>query len=333
MPVTRATRWRQRSVQITRKGALEFDPWDGDEPDENVNVQALHLKASQPLKPVIKQPSSPTSVASTLDASSMLPDGEIKPLNLPGAWIVVGKRGKPDLHRVKMYDEPMQAPTKKKKKRAKKTETIAEDEPLADVLLLEEAASSSVCLRALDRSIVQRGKLVTRAKEARHWAGYQRAKQRKREALHELIAALTCDPTERAAPAPTAERPTKDHKANSSKDKARRRARSAAAAARCLLHDEGEGAIANIAEEAQTEVKRAAKAKHVAKEATPRQVEPGDDHGDELALLVGLSAATGTAITPVPPGQPSNLAGEPNEASPSESVKRKSEKGSQCSVM
>ena len=70
MPTTRATRWRQRDSAITRKGAFEVDPWDWDEPEENVSVQTSQAKASQPLKsavqplkPAMQQPSSPTSVA------------------------------------------------------------------------------------------------------------------------------------------------------------------------------------------------------------------------------------------------------------------------------
>lgn len=355
MPTTRATRWRQRDSAIARKGAIEVAPWD--EIDENVSLQMSKqpLKASQPLKPALKQPNSPVSVASTLDAETKPLDAEIKPLILPGAWIVVGKRGKPDFQNSKMYDEPAKMATKKKTKKKKAKNAVeAEAEPL---VVLEEEASSSNCLRALDRSTAQRDKMVTHAKEAKFWADYQRAKQLKREALHELIAALAVgdDQVEAAAPAPSAKKPTKDHKANSNKDKARRRARSAAAAARCSLHDEDEGAPVAAA--------------FTAKEAPPRESELSD----ELALLVGSSAGKDTLPTPVSlpgawrtigkrgkvlsdfpplapsdkgptPEKPSNkdrpkkrtsspkLKGcDPNEESPHKSVKR--EKALQCSVM
>merc|ERR1719482_2373233 len=177
------------------------------------------------------QPDSPVSVASALNVPV-----EVKPLMLPGSWVVVGKGGKP-LKNDKMYDEPM-SEKKKKKPRAR---TIAEPEPL--VVTLEEAASSSKCLQAVERSTTRRNKLVARSQDAKHWAGYHRAKQLKRDALDELVAALSLvddagdEATPPAQPAPKA---TKDHKANSSKDKARRRARSSATSARCDLWDDDE---------------------------------------------------------------------------------------------
>lgn len=344
MPYTRATRWRQRDNAIAKKAGHEVDPWE--ELDENVSMQT-----SQPLKLTTTQPpSSPISVATTFDS---VPDVEIKPLLLPGAWVVVGKRGKPKLQdEMKMYEEPtvMAASKKKKTKKAKKA-PVTEGDPL--VVVLAEASSSTSCIRAFERSSAQRDKLAHRAKDARYWASYQRAKLRKREALHELVATLTDDvrtddQMEVAAPAPPPGRPSKDHKANSNKDKARRRARSAAAAARCFVHDQDDSAPLA--------------AEYVASEAAVR---PARQPSDEITLLpdawrtVGkkgkvLSEFPPLASTAKPSAnkpkasshaahQPNGQSGkqvsaakakgyEPNEAPPSKSIKLSKGRGT-CSVM
>jgi len=140
-----------------------------------------------------------------------------------------------------MYDEPVSA-SKKKKKKKSRARTIAEPEPL--VVTLEEAASSSKCLQAVERSTTRRNKLVARSQDAKHWAGYQRAKQLKRDALNELIATLSFSDDEgmanEATPELPSKKPTRNKAANSNKVKARRRARSAAAAARCFVHGESD---------------------------------------------------------------------------------------------
>ena len=98
---------------------------------------------------------------------------------------------------------------------------------------LEETASSSKCLREVDRSSIDREKQVMRSRDATYWAKYQRAKQLQREALEELMSALSGD----EVIVQSVPKPTKSNKANRSKDKARRRARSEAAAARCFPYD------------------------------------------------------------------------------------------------
>ena len=231
MPTTRtqSMNWRQRRFATNRKGAFETDMLFEDEDGFNMAPKPLTSKNAMPN--LSSQPDSPVSVASALNVPV-----EVKPLMLPGSWVVVGKGGKP-LKNDKMYDEPVSA-SKKKKKKKSRARTIAESELL--VVTLEEAASSSKCLQAVERSTTRRNKLVARSQDAKHWAGYHRAKQLKRDALDELVAALSLvdDAGDEATPpAPPAPKATKDHKANSSKDKARRRARSEAAAARCFPYD------------------------------------------------------------------------------------------------
>jgi hypothetical protein len=238
MPYTYAAGWRQRNNAIRRKGAYEADLLlDGDEGDQ-IELPPQSLKSVKAkdvqVDDQLSKPSSPVSVASTLGVP-----GELKSLILPGAWVTVGKGGKP-LRNGKMYDAPVNELTKKKKKRTRrKADTLSELEPL--VLTLEEVASSSKCLESLEHSSAQRRKQMMRSKDAKHWAGYNRAKLLKREALDALIAVLE-DPSQDSLskPPPTATKPRKDNKANQQKDKSRRNARSTAAAVRCLLQDADE---------------------------------------------------------------------------------------------
>jgi len=230
------TRQRQRDLAIARKGAYETDLLFAEEDIHDVvAAQPLKLTEANVKTQVMTSPGSPVSVASTLD---VLP-GEIKSIVLPGAWVVVGKGGKP-MKNGKMYDEAVvkTLPAKKKKK-TRKDDQLKEPEPL---LVLEEAASSSTSLRQFERSTTQRKKQLARSKDAKYWASYQHAKQMQRGAVDDLVAALMladgAAEDEAAARVPTPSlKPTnnKDNQANSSKDKARRRARSAAAEARCCI--------------------------------------------------------------------------------------------------
>jgi len=240
MPTVRT---RQRQIALGRKGAYETSLLFEDEEHNTAPSQPLKLK-EQP-EPT-SMPSSPVSVASFLDSApgAQVPV-EIKSLTLPGAWVVVGKGGRP-VKNDKMYDEPLKAAKSKKKK---KTRKVVETEPL--LVTLENTGSSSKCLREFERSPSQRQKQMARAKEVKYWTAYQHAKQLRRDALGELVAALSLAdgpddveaPPLETVPAPR-ETTRRDHKANSSKDKARRRARSAAAALRCeLWHEDDEQAV------------------------------------------------------------------------------------------
>jgi len=186
-------------------------------------------------KPDQQQPSltsSPVSIA----APHYVP--EIQPISLPGAWTVVGKGGRP--LKGKMYDEPKKS---KKKKKAPRSRKAAEGEPLA---ALEEAPSSSTCLNKCERSSAKHGKVLTRARDAKHWARYQQDKAAKLEALNALLSAngdLT-DGVEVASPVVSPNRkkpPHRNNKANSHAEKTRRANRFASAAARCYSPESSEG--------------------------------------------------------------------------------------------
>jgi len=275
MPTVRT---RQRLNALGRKGAYESAFLFDDEAVDYVTAQPLKLK-DQPESTTT--PSSPVSVASFLDAPGA-PDApiEIKSLTLPGAWVVVGKGGKP-VKNEKMYDEPvLKSKGKKKKKKARKA---VEPEPL--LVALEDAGSSSKCLRELERSTSRRHKEMARAKDVKYWAAYQHAKQLRRGALDELVAALSLDDGEgEAAPLEnlpaTRDTTRRDHKANSSKDKARRRARAAAAAVRCEIWQDDEPSVS---------LERAA-ADAAPSSATKRLM------SGEFQLV------TGPRVTPKPPG-------------------------------
>jgi hypothetical protein len=219
--------WRKRREAIGRKGEYEA---------ELLRDSEVLTPVDEPVKPMSNM-SSPTSVAFSFDI-------EIQPLVMPGAWSVVGKGGK-TLRNTKTYDEPERdtlANKKKKKHRTRKPKP--EEEPLSK-MTLEDLPSSSKCLIALNLGTSQKAKQMHRAKEAKSWVKYQQNKQLKREALEQLIAGNElfeglCG-NETVMRPKVQRKPPMDNKANSSKDKARRHARSAAAAARCYTHDEEEG--------------------------------------------------------------------------------------------
>jgi len=235
--------YRERHIAIGRKAAYETE-YLFEEDDPELTAPFIKPTASETSDDasLIAQPDSPISVASTLDIP-----GEMKSLDLPGSWVVIGKGGKP-MKNGKMYDEPVTTALKKKKKKQRsrsRKDDAFEAEPL--VAILEETASSSKCLRELHTATIQREKLVARAQDAKRWARYRRCKQLNLAAVEQLVAALSlaaADDEQEGAPAqalPTAwTGPVKDNKANSRTDKARRRARSAALAALCALGDADE---------------------------------------------------------------------------------------------
>lgn len=194
-------------------------------------------------------PGSPVSVASALSASPIsvastfetMP--EIKPIVLPGAWVTVGKGGKP-LKNTKMYDDPTKASKKKKRRRVRKQQP-ADTEPadLALLVALEGAPSTSKSVERHERASTRREKMLARADDAKHWARYRKAKDAKAVAHDALVAALGYGPDgpddladdeigendEPAVPKPRSPRKLVE--------KVRRRARRDAAAARCYSQD------------------------------------------------------------------------------------------------
>lgn len=246
--------YRQRNIAISRKAAYEtaFLFAEDEEPEKMSPQPELTVET---IKHRSSQPSSPISVASAFDMP-----GEIKPLVLPDSWVVVGKGGKP-MKNDKMYNEPtttsmLDSVTKKKKKRrARSSKADALDAQPLDVTL-EEVASSSKCLRELSQSTSRREKQRARAQDTKRWSRYRHDKLLQRAALDELVAALSLataeEVEEEGAPAQPL-RTKKDNKANRPKDKARRRARSAAAAARCALWDDDEH-VGGVAPQLEREV-------------------------------------------------------------------------------
>jgi len=233
---TLANNWRQRKIAIGKKGELETEMlWDSE------------VLKPKPNDEIISKPASPVSVASSFAA-------EMQPFVLPGAWTVVGKKGKPV--KGKMYDEPqVQVKKKKSKKKARKAPTDDDDLPL---VALEEAPSSSKCLHALDRSTAARNKVVHRSLDAKFWSTYQQKKELKREALTTLLASLeidgALDKDDKTTQSKIAQsKPAFSCKANAAKDKARRRARSAAADAKCFSYDADEDADAGLGRSGATE--------------------------------------------------------------------------------
>lgn len=323
MPMpTRAAQWRLSRAALGRKGAYEAE-WLNDDDNCHDQVQApTALKQSNDVAP-----SSPVSVASMLDMPV-----EVKPISLPDAWVTVGKGGKP-LKNLKMYEEPPQKPVAKKKTKKKARRTAEEAVPM--VVALEETASSSKCLREVDRSTMHRDKQVMRARDAKYWAKYQRAKQLQRDALEELMSALSGD--EVSVP-----KPAKSNKANSSKDKARRRARSEAAAARCFPYDldEKDGVDEFVAEADGASVSPEAKVRGELLLMLGSRATLADDKVLTLPdawTTVGRGGKALSNFPPLPsakpPAEPSIKRRKSGEGPPPKSAKHETPAKSKCVMM
>jgi len=196
---------------------------------------------------------SPTTVASTFDLNMMpvilpLPGAleAIKPL--PGAWVVVGKGGRPLFKDGMMYDAP--SPKQKKKEQKKKNRPLKipdsdnESTVFAD---LAEAPSTSTCERTLRRSTTRHQKEVSKQKELKYWAAYRQEKATKILARDMLIYVLANEgmlgdeTDERVLKMVAPESLPRRHDKGSSRGaKLRRQARFAAAAARCYSAEETE---------------------------------------------------------------------------------------------
>lgn len=208
--------YRQRRHAINRKLSLESE----------LLMEAEPFEVIAPLgKQPVREIGSPISIASSFE--ERLP--EIQPIVLPGAWVMVDRKGKPVRHE-KMYDEP-----KKKKPRRKRAPKASHGVELID---LEEGPSASNCLRGFNTH-----KLSAHEKEARqsltakHWARYREQKQGKERALAALLATLNdqgmldgVGAGECTAPAPLK---AKNLKGNTRREQVRRAARRAEARERC----------------------------------------------------------------------------------------------------
>lgn len=229
-------RRRQREV-LGRKGAFE--------------AQLLFESESIPAK--VLAPESPVSVLASVDYP------ELKPLTLPGAWTVVGKKGRPAKVDGIMYNEVQ--PKKKKRKRKSKTgdephdpsDELAAAAAAANLAAslraaLEEAPSTSGCVERSERTCAQHAKAATRGRAAKAWASYRLAKEEKVAARDALIDALAAEgmleedgeampgsPSSKVKPERPAPRKTDR---NSHAQKTRRAKRFEAAAARCYSPEE-----------------------------------------------------------------------------------------------
>jgi hypothetical protein len=205
-------------------------------------LEVINVKSN---KDRVDAPSSPVSIASSLDVLAV---PELKPL--PGAWVTVGKGGRP-VKEPLMYNEPAKmvvgtTKTKKKKKRTSaRMASMSEDDAEVEIhVALEEAGPSAQCLSGHWRATVQHEKAVNKGKELKYWQRYQQTKQLKELARDTLIAALAdggmlCDEGDEASE--VVPKTEKRHDKGSSRGlKARRKARFASASARCysIDHDE-----------------------------------------------------------------------------------------------
>lgn len=181
---------------------------------------------------------SPTTIAASFDGAipMMKPlPGALEAMKpLPGAWMVVGKGGRPLKDGV-MYDAPSQKKKKKKRNRAHKTP--GSDDDVSNVLAdFAEVPSTSTCEQTLHRSTMRRQKEVGKKKELKYWLQYRQDKATKVLARDTLIYLLEgMDGEEMGAPEPL----IRHHdKGSSLGAKLRRKARFAAAAARCYSAEE-----------------------------------------------------------------------------------------------
>jgi len=239
---TLAHQHRIRAAAIGKKGGLESALLMESEVFTNVKQRPV----------VIDMSASPTTVASTFDLNMMpvispLPGAleAIKPF--PGAWVVVGKGGRP-LKDGMMYDAP--SPKQKKKKHKKKNrphkapDSDNEFNVLAD---LAEAPSTSTCERMLRHSTTRRQKEASKQKELKYWAAYRQEKATKTLARDMLIYVLANEgmlgdeTDERVLKMVAPESlPRRHDKGSSQWSKLRRQARFASAAARCYSDEETE---------------------------------------------------------------------------------------------
>jgi len=249
--------WRRRRAATGRKGAIHADLMIEAEPlfdkDAIVKSKATEHAHAFDNDAMIKSKepnniqNSPTFIAAYFNDFHFddMPPPSIAPLTLPGAWTVVGKKGKPVAWAYEQDVHESESKTKKKKKKKKKSAQPLETEypsPLDDI---NEGPSASKFIQQLDRAMRQQRKAMFSSLEAKHWLQYRKAKINRVHARDVHIAKLAMvgfpwPPWETSegqsietirAPEPLKTRHAKHEDCKS--DKARRLARHAAMAARC----------------------------------------------------------------------------------------------------
>jgi hypothetical protein len=181
-------------------------------------------------------PGSPTSIASSFVELPL----EMKPIILPGAWVVVGKRGKAVKPDMKMYEDPKKK--KRHRKRARKVDQT-EDERF---MQLEETRLAVGSSRSHEKVMLKHDKDVTHGRQLKHWKRYQKEKMVSRLTHEALMATLFAE-----------EEPPLDDDGMTSKEKdrhtpkclrsfgtkhkvqrVRRASRRASAAAKCYVYED-----------------------------------------------------------------------------------------------
>jgi len=202
------SQWRSRRNAIGKKAELDIELLQENE--------TVIMSKKQP----IEAPNPALSPISIFSIPELMP--EMKPITLPGAWVTVGKRGKPIVN-TKMYDQP--APPKKKK-RARKEKAAPES-----IWALEEAPSSSKCLQILHQETMRHKKTATRGRDAKYWARYRQQHDLKLHARDALLAEIlfsgSSDDMETSFSQTMKPLKMRDNKKNSNRERARRHARDA----------------------------------------------------------------------------------------------------------
>jgi len=252
--------WRSRRDAIGKKGAVDYELLMESEVDFTIAGKERNTVTN-----------SPTSIDSThLEFAP-----EMKPL--PGAWVTVGKGGRPvslmyksatvlstlnpraaeflpayyaiedSSNEANHVDEILRMMhhlvSVNDSEQLMLAKQFADADPIDDLETeIEEEASSSPCLQAQGRSTRQREKALARAKDAKYWRKYQQAKHLKVVARDTLIAALAEACAEEDEGADEIRRPSalprRNDKGSSHGAKARRKARFASAAARCYMEED-----------------------------------------------------------------------------------------------
>jgi len=233
--------WRNRRAAISKKAELDLE----------MIMDSELVISTKSSKQSMDAVSSPTTIASTFDFNAMpqmkpLPNAlkvtkpleEMKPL--PGAWMVVGKGGRPLKDSV-MYDDPV--PRKHKKRNRSRKAPSSDDEPnlLAD---LAEEPSTSSCEQKLHRSLMRREKELGKTRDLKYWAKYHKEKELKIHARDTLIYVLADggmleEGTDKELISPEPLKRSRD-KGSIRGAKIRRQKRLASAAARCYSIDDME---------------------------------------------------------------------------------------------
>lgn len=302
--------WRSRRAAIGKKGELDYEL-----------LMESEVEVIMPSKERVQMPSSPVSIASTLDVT-VVP--EMRPL--PGAWVTVGKGGRPVKDNI-MYDEPPKAKPKNKKKRRKAASS--EDDSEGETLVTL-GASSSKCLERLSRAQAAREKEVRKAKDAKHWLHYQQTKQLKLLARDTLVAALVEEGLlegyeDARKPEPIKRR---NEKGSSRAAKARRKARLAAVAARCYAVDVSE-------DELQVD----AQAAHPRENAHPLEKRKSTDGWVRLRAAMAAAEASALMESAIPTEGESKVSSSDVEvpsateqSAPNGKMKRERHSSKQCTI-